>query len=127
MYTLFNVIENKIIAELASDVAMINKVSAIVLENEDTDFSILGVSDAKEYIEDYCSNLVLLEDNRINNFLTEFGIEVRENEPMDYVELMMDNHKCIEFKGKQFYISEDSPMTKEEGIIYDTLISVCHV
>jgi hypothetical protein len=127
MYTLFNVIENKIIAELASDVAMINKVSAIVLENEDTDFSILGVSDAKEYIEDYCSNLVLLEDNRINNFLTEFGIEVRENEPMDYVELMMDDHKCIEFKGKQFYISEDTPMTADEEIIYNTLIDYCHV
>jgi len=127
MYTLFNVIENKIIAELASDVAMINKVSAIVLENEDTDFSILGVSDAKEYIEDYCSNLVLLEDYKINNFLTEFGTKVRKNERMDYVELMMDDHKCIEFKGKQFYISEDSPMTADEEIIYNTLISVCHV
>jgi hypothetical protein len=127
MYTLFNVVENKIVAKLVSTAAMINKVSYIVFENGDTDFSILDISDAKEYIEEYCPNLVLLEDNRINNFLTELGIEVRENEPTHYVELMMDNHKCIEFKGKQFYISEDSPMTEEEGIIYDTLISVCHV
>ena len=127
MYTLFNVIENKIIAELASDAAMINKVRTIAVENEDFDFSILSRSEAMEYIENYCSNLVLLYDGIINNFLTEFGIEVRENEPMDYVELMMDDHKCIEFKGKQFYISEDSPMTADEEIIYNTLIDCCHV
>jgi hypothetical protein len=125
-YTLFNV-EKKNIAELISTAAMINKVRDIVFENGDTDFSILGISDAKEYIEDYCPNLVLLEVDRINNFLTEFGIEVRENEPMDYVELMMDNHKCIQFQGKQFYISEDSPMTADEEIIYNTLIDCCHV
>jgi hypothetical protein len=31
----------------------------IVIENEDYDFSIIGLSDAIEYLEDYCSNLEL--------------------------------------------------------------------
>ena len=30
----------------------------IAIENEDFDFSILGISDSKEYLEDYCDNLV---------------------------------------------------------------------
>jgi hypothetical protein len=35
----------------------------IVIENEDYDFSIIGLSDAIEYLEDYCSNLELIDDN----------------------------------------------------------------
>ena len=127
MYTLFNVVENKIIAELISDAAMINKVRDIVIENEDFDFSVLGRSDAMEYIEDYCQNLVLLSDSEINNFLTECGIKVQENEDSAYVELMMDDHKCIEFKGTQYYINEDTPLTANEEKIYDALVYCCHV
>ena len=35
----------------------------IVIENEDYDFSIIGLSDAIEYLEDYCSNLELIDGN----------------------------------------------------------------
>ena len=62
MYTLINTIENEIIAELRTDSEIINKVNEIRIENEDFDFSIIGVLDAIEYIEDFCGNLELLDD-----------------------------------------------------------------
>ena len=81
MYTIVNNIENKIIARLSSnDAELINKVNEIRIENEDFDFSILGISDAKEYIEEYCHNLELLDDYEVKNFLDTHGIEVEENE-----------------------------------------------
>ena len=126
MYTLVNNIESKVIATLDSDRELINKVDDIRVENEDVDFSVLGISDAKEYIEVYCSNLDLLIDSEVEQFLEDQGIEVEKNEPDHYVELMMDNHKCIEWKGKQYYIS-DSYLSDDEEKIYDVLAYALHV
>jgi hypothetical protein len=58
MYRIYNNIEDKFIFE-GNENEFIEFVQKIVIENEDYDFSILGISDAKEYIEDYCSNLDL--------------------------------------------------------------------
>ena len=126
MYTIVNNIENKVIANLSNDSELINKVQAIVLENEDVDFCVLGISDAKEYIEGYCDNLDLLIDSEVEQFLEDQAIEVEKNEPISYVELMMDNHKCIEWKGKQYYIS-DSYLSDDEEKIYDVLAYALHV
>lgn len=60
MYSIVNNLENKVIANLSNDRELIDKVSEIVSENGNTDFSVIGISDAKEYIEDYCSNLDLM-------------------------------------------------------------------
>jgi hypothetical protein len=127
MYSLVNNLDNKVIAELKNDSELIDKVSKIVIENEDFDFSVLGVSDAKEYIEDYCDNLDLLVDSEVAEFLEDHAIEVEENEPDHYVELMMDNHKCTEFKGKQYYISDSLDLSEDEQKIYDVLAYALHV
>jgi hypothetical protein len=127
MYSLVNNLDNKVIAELKNDSELIDKVSKIVIENEDFDFSVLGVSDAKEYIEDYCDNLDLLIDSEVAEFLEDHAIEVEENEPDHYVELMMDNHKCTEFKGKQYYISDSLDLSEDEQKIYDVLAYALHV
>ena len=127
MYSLVNNIENKVIATLDSDRELINKVDDIRVENEDVDFSVLGISDAKEYIEDYCSNLDLLIDSEVEQFLDTHGIEVEKNEPISYVELMMDNHKCTEWKGKQYYISDSLDLSDDEEKIYDVLAYALHV
>lgn len=60
MYKILNNVENKIIFESSNDLEFIEFVRKIVIENEDYDFSVLGVSDAEEYIEEYCDNLELL-------------------------------------------------------------------
>jgi len=127
MYTLVNNIESKVITTLDSDRELINKVDDIRVENEDVDFSVLGISDAKEYIEDYCSNLDLLIDSEVAQFLEDHGIEVEKNEPDHYVELMMDNHKCTEWKGKQYYISDSLDLSEDEEKIYDVLAYALHV
>ena len=128
MYTIVNNIESKIIANLSSDDAeLINFVNKIRIENEDFDFSILGISDAKEYIEEYCSNLDLLDDYEVKKFLDTHGIEVEENEPEAYIDLMMDNHKCTEWKGVQYYISDSLDLSEDEEKIYDVLAYALHV
>jgi hypothetical protein len=127
MYSLVNNIENKIINLSSDDAELINFVNKIRIENEDFDFSILGISDAKEYIEDYCHNLDLLVDNEVEEFLSNYGIEVEKNEPDHYVELMMDNHKCTEWKGVQYYISDSLDLSEDEEKIYDVLAYALHV
>lgn len=127
MYSLVNNIESKVIANLSSDAELINKVRNIAVENEDFDFSVLGISDAIEYIEDYCSNLDLVIDSEVEQFLEDHAIEVEDNEPDHYVELMMDNHKCTEWKGKQYYISDSLDLSDDEEKIYDVLAYALHV
>lgn len=60
MYTIHNTLDDKIIFE-GSENDFIHFVKKIAVENEDFDYSVLGVSDAIEYIEDYCDNLELTE------------------------------------------------------------------
>ena len=127
MYSLVNNLDNKVIANLSSDAELINKVRNIAVENEDFDFSIICLSEAKEYIEVYCSNLDLVIDSEVEQFLEDHGIEVEKNEPMNYVELMMDNHKCTEWKGKQYYISDSLDLSDDEEKIYDVLAYALHV
>ncbi len=52
----YNNIEDKNIFE-GDENQFIDFMKKIVIENEDYDFSIIGLSDAIEYLEDYCSNL----------------------------------------------------------------------
>jgi hypothetical protein len=127
MYSLVNNIEGKVIAELKNDSELIDKVIKIVRENEDFDFSVLGIGDAIEYIELYCDNLDLLVDSEVEEFLSNHGIEVEDNEPDHYVELMMDNHKCTEWNGVQYYLSDGLILTEYEGKIYDVLAYALHV
>jgi len=127
MYSLVNNLDNKVIANLNSDAELIHKVRNIAIENEDFDFSIICLSEAKEYIEHYCDNLDLVVDSEVVQFLEDHGIEVEDNEPDNYVELMMDNHKCTEWNGKQYYINDSLDLSEDEQKIYDVLAYALHV
>jgi hypothetical protein len=127
MYSIVNNLENEVIANLTSDAQLLTQVRAIAIENEDLDFSVLGISDAIEYIEDYCENLDLVIDSEVEQFLEDHAIEVQDNEPDHYVELMMDNHKCTEWKGKQYYISDSLDLSHAEQKIFDVLAYALHV
>jgi hypothetical protein len=127
MYSIVNDLENEVIANLTSDAELIHKVRNIAVENEDFDFSIICLSEAKEYIEVYCENLDLVIDSEVEQFLEDHAIEVQDNEPDHYVELMMDNHKCTEWNGKQYYISDSLDLSDDEQKIYDVLAYALHV
>jgi hypothetical protein len=57
----------------------------------------------------------------IKDFLNEKCVKVLKKESDSYVELMMDNHKCIQYGNNQYYVSEDY-LSGEEEIIYDFLV-----
>jgi len=59
MVTIKNIIEDKIIFK-GNEIDFIKFMNEIRIENEDYDFSMLGISDAKEYLDDYCANLELI-------------------------------------------------------------------
>jgi hypothetical protein len=127
MYKIFHNIDGEKITVLKSDTELIDFVRKIVIENEDFDFSIIGISDAKEYIEEYCEGLTLVNVGEVTNFLETYGTEVENDEDSDYVELMMDNHKCVQWDDKQFYIPEDITFSEQEEQIYNMLVDACHV
>ena len=60
MFTINNTLENKQIF-YGNEIEFIEFVKKISKENEDENMSFIGVSDAIEYIEDYCDNLVLIQ------------------------------------------------------------------
>jgi len=58
----------------------------------------------------------------IDNYVDTVCTEVREDEGSDYVELMMDNHKCIEWGGREYYIPEDyTAVDEDEEFVYEYL------
>ena len=127
MFTLVNTIECKVISQLKSEAELVEKIKLIANENEDSHVIIDNLSDIEAYIENYCDNLALLNDYEVNEFLSNHGIEVEDNEPTSYVELIMDNHKCINWNNKQYYISDCLLLTNNEEKICEILTYYLHV
>jgi hypothetical protein len=50
----------------------------------------------------------------IRDFLKKYCTRVQENETSDFVELMIDNHKCIEFEGVEYYVPDDNSFWNED-------------
>lgn len=72
MYSIIHNIDGVKMTNLKTDRELIDFVDKIRIENEDFDFSILGVSDALEYLEDFCSNLTLIEGMLTNEQIADF-------------------------------------------------------
>jgi hypothetical protein len=59
----------------------------------------------------------------IKNYLKRFGTKVKKNDSSAYIELMVDNHKCIEWLGVEYYVPDgSSTKTLHEWLIYDFLV-----
>lgn len=64
----------------------------------------------------------------IIEFLKAYGTKVKSNETDAYVELMMDDHFCIEFEDKEYYIAENnSSYTEDDDRVIDYLKNCCGV
>lgn len=51
----------------------------------------------------------------IESFIYKFGIEVENNEPQGFKEIMKNTHVCISYKNIRYYIpKENSSYGKEE-------------
>lgn len=66
--------------------------------------------------------------NIIDNYIDAICTEVKEDEESGYVDLMMDNHKCIEWGEKDYYIPENYIAANEdEEFVYEYLTNVKRV
>lgn len=64
-----------------------------------------------------------MKTKAVLEFLKTYGTRVRDNEEDSYVQLMMDDHKCVEFENKEYYIPEEcSAWDEEDEEIYDFLV-----
>ena len=60
-------------------------------------------------------------DKLINEFLKEYCDEVYDM-PESQLDLMMDNHVCIEWKEKEYFVPENnSSYTDVDNLIYEFL------
>jgi len=57
----------------------------------------------------------------VKEFLKERCTKVRNKESESYVELMMDNHKCIQYGNKQYYVPEENLFGDDE-VLFDFLV-----
>jgi len=120
MYKLYNTVEEKFISKLMNVNETVHRVREIAIENGDEDMSIIKITEAEEYIDVYCDNLILLNWEEVKVFIEKYCIKVEENEPGHYVELMMDNHRCIIWEGVQYYIPRsNSDMENMHDKLYD--------
>lgn len=59
----------------------------------------------------------------IKTFLEAFCTIVRDDEDASYVELMMDDHKCIEYEDQQYYVPENNMMyTEDDTLLVEFLV-----
>jgi len=77
-----------IIFETNEDSKLIDFVKTIVKENEDEDYSVLGFSDAVEYIDEYCSNLDFIDEEKFWEMLGD--VPVTEDDDLDDDFLIFD-------------------------------------
>ena len=64
-----------------------------------------------------------MEKNKINIFLDTYCILVSENEDSSITELMMDDHKCINYEDTEYYVPENNMLwDANDHLIYEHLI-----
>ena len=80
-------------------------------------------SDAQVFTTQTDENREKIINLRVKKFIKEFGKRVRSNESDSFVELMMDDHTCIEFEDKQYYIKEDNSMYSD---IDEDIVELLH-
>jgi len=62
MITLVNNVEDKVIGQFDNLSDLLEKMKQISLENEDENWTFIGLGDVIEYVDDYCDNLTLIID-----------------------------------------------------------------
>jgi len=59
----------------------------------------------------------------LKEFIKTYGIKVGKDEDSATVELMMDDHDCIEFEDVEYYINDSLTVVSErEEVLYEYLI-----
>lgn len=103
MYIVKNNVINKIIGEFKTDGEFIDFANKVRNMNGHYDFSILGVSDATEYIEDYCDHLELIDMNDlIDSVINQIKEDIGHSDLTAIVELL----KSVPVENLKSYLPE---------------------
>lgn len=83
MYIIKNTVEEKIIGKFETDAEFVHFMRTVAVENEDEDMSITCLSEAMDYLNNYCSNLELAGemDYTVSLIIT----DISEISPIDAV------------------------------------------
>ena len=85
-------------------------------------YSYMSAIKIMETYNDMFGNSTVIKEC-VGDFISYYGTKVKENESSDYVDLMMDDHKCVEFEGQQFYIpNSNNTYVSTDFLIDDYLI-----
>ena len=82
-------------------------------------------TDGKVFDEQH--RFIAFSEHRINCFLKQFAERSRKSESSAHVELMMDDHTYIEYKGRGFYLPENNSLfTSEDEQVLEYLNETYH-
>ena len=59
----------------------------------------------------------------IERFLHQYGVKVKNEEDDSYVELMMDDHKYIEYESQGWYLPNDLSLDEEDTILEEMILN----
>lgn len=62
-----------------------------------------------------------IDKTKINQFIKDHGTKVRAKENSDYVDLMMDDHFCIQWGKNQYYIPDNVSSIDDNDTIIEIL------
>jgi len=54
----------------------------------------------------------------IEKYLKDYCTKVKENEDLSYIDLMMDDHKCIDWDGIQYYVPETTTTMVSDELVF---------
>lgn len=78
--------------------------------------------DEEKTVVNYLLTQFPTDSDLVTQFIDTYGIKVKEDEELHYVELMMDNHICVEWMDEQYYILKDNSLySTVDDIIYNFL------
>jgi hypothetical protein len=64
----------------------------------------------------------------IKSFLFTYCKQAEDDEPLDYVELMMDNHYCINYEGQDWYVpTDDSGLSNDESLLKEMIVNTFEI
>lgn len=85
MYIIKNIVEDKIIVTLKTDAEFTHFMREIAIENDDENLSITCVGEAMDYLNNYCSNLTLVDPKNCTYTITLEFTDIQETNPLEAV------------------------------------------
>jgi len=85
MYVIKNTVTDMIIGKFKTDAEFTHFIRRIAVENDDAELSITCLGEAMDYLNNYCSNLKLLDPSEHTYEISLTFTDIQENSPLEAV------------------------------------------